>query len=202
MSLDYLLSYLLSEAKDEPAEVPEIETETEGNVAKSEDTDTKEDNKDVEEDKEPEPTEDKEKSSSDGDTSDEATNLNGNETNNDTASNNTSMNPKKDKERRLALYLALKELHLSFVETISIMDSIIEKINSSENNTIFNIKDKLITNSDMLNRILCDTNTINKSSDELQSIYTLYLKDLKTTSDMLKYINPILQDKKKNRNFR
>lgn len=105
--------------------------------------------------------------------------------------------PEKEKNKKLAIYLSLKELYLSFTDTISILDTMIGRLNISEVSSLYNINDKLKANAETLNGILNDVNTVNKSSKDLQKIYRIYLKDLKAASSMLKSIHRTLVHKKK-----
>ena len=97
----------------------------------------------------------------------------------------------KNKEKKLLLFTLLNEIRNSFKSVSDVLDLILSNtLHHSNVLTIKNVRQKILTNINLLNDLLSDVNiSKNRTVDDLEKLYDLYLADYKNVEIFVKQLD-------------
>ncbi|BDH16436.1 MAG: hypothetical protein [Bacteriophage sp.] len=97
----------------------------------------------------------------------------------------------KNKEKKLLLFTLLNEIRNSFKSVSDVLDLILSNtLHHSNVLTIKNVRQKILTNINLLNDLLSDVNiSKNRTADDLEKLYDLYLADYKNVEIFVKQLD-------------
>ena len=193
MSSYNLLESLLGEAKEE---------ETDDAVADPVDSDTDDSNKDIESDNKDSASDNddvdpaSDDTDSEDDTSDDQSDSadDGNDT---STSEPFADDSSQNKEKKLLLYKALKDIKNSFDVTMTALDELITSdLPETNSSTLTTIRKKVLTNIDLLEELLGNIDIAKaKSYEDMLVLYNIYKGDLQLVEVNLRYFVRALSKK-------